>query len=89
MSKSFPGNSVSIGLTSREIKRENQFEGLYLKSLDDGISTSLKLLEIKSIDEELNETEETFRDANLLIESIRELNLKQKKAIYTIKFQLD
>ena len=43
---------------------------------------------LRSIDEVLNKTEQTFRDPNLLIDSIRELNLKQIETIKTIQSKL-
>ena len=71
------------------IEKTKEFEMSYLNSLDEKLSSSLKSIEIKSIDEDLNATEETFRDPNLLIESIREMNLKQKNAIDSIQLKLN
>ena len=71
------------------IEETKEFEIIYLKSLDEKLSSSLKSFEIKSLDQELNETEETFRDLNLLIETIREMNLKQNEAINSIQSKLN
>ena len=71
------------------IEKTKEFEMSYLNCLDEKLSSSLKSIEIKSIVEDLNATEETFRDPNLLIESIREMNLKQKNAIDSIQLNLN
>ena len=61
------------------IEKIKEVEASYSKSLNE-----IKSLEIKSI-----ETEETFRDPNLLIETIRDLSLKQTKSIEIIQSTLD
>ena len=65
------------------IEQTKEFEVSYLKSLNEELSSSFKLFEIKSAEHDLKDLEETFRNPNLLIESIRELNLKQNEEIKT------
>ena len=71
------------------IEKTKEFEGFYLRSLDEEISSSLKSFEIKSIDEELNEIEQTFRDPNLLIKTIEDIHLKQQESINRIQPKLN
>ena len=61
----------------------------YLKNLNEELNASLKQLNIKSLNESLTHVEETFRDPNLLIESIQGIYLKQKKAVASIQSILD
>ena len=49
---------------------------------------SLKSFETKSLEQSLEETEEVFRNPNLLIESIREMQRQQEEAITELKFKL-
>ncbi len=55
------------------IQKTKKFEATYLKSLEDKLNASLKSFETKSLEQSLKETEETFRNPNLLIESIHEM----------------
>ena len=71
------------------IDKTKEFEASYLKSLNEKWDDSLKPFEIKSIEEELKVMEEKFRDPNLLIESIREMQRKQQEAIETIQLKLN
>ena len=50
------------------IDKTKKFEAVYLKSLEDNLYASLKSFETKSLEQNLKETEESFRDPNLLIE---------------------
>jgi len=70
-------------------ERTKRFEAAYLKSLEDQLYASLKAIETKSIEQSLKETEEAFRNPNLLIESIREMQREQEEAIARLKFKLD
>ena len=65
------------------IDKTKTFEATYLKSLGDQLNASLKSFETKSREQSLKETEETFRNPNLLIESIREMQREQEGAIVT------
>jgi hypothetical protein len=60
-----------------------------LKSLEDKLNASLKSFETKSLEQSLKETEETFRNPNLLIESIQEMQRQQEEAIVELKLKLD
>jgi hypothetical protein len=71
------------------IENTKKFEALYFKSLDENLTGFLKSFEIKSVEKELNDIEETFRDPNLLVETIQELNLKQNKAVNSIQLKLN
>jgi hypothetical protein len=62
------------------IEKTKKFEAVYLKSLKDRLDASLKSFETTSLEQRLKETEETFRNPNLLIESIRDNQRQQEKA---------
>jgi len=55
------------------IEKTKNFEATYLKSLADKLEASLKSFETKSLEQSLKETEDTFRNPHLLMESIREM----------------
>jgi hypothetical protein len=63
------------------IDKTKKLEATYLKNLKDQLETSLKSFETKSLEHNLIETEDTFRNPNLLIESIREMQCEQEEAI--------
>jgi len=71
------------------IEKTKEFEASHLKSLKEKLKTSVKLLEKtkSTIENELKEMEETFRNPNLLIESIKEMHLKQQEAIQIIQLK--
>jgi hypothetical protein len=71
------------------IDKTKQFEATFLKSLEDQLNASLKSFETKSLEQSLKETEESFRNPNLLIESIQEMQRQQKEAISELKLKLD
>jgi hypothetical protein len=71
------------------IEKTKKFEKLYLKSLKDKLESSLKSFETKSLKQSLKEREETFRDPNVLIESIRKMQRQQEEAIAVLKLKLD
>jgi hypothetical protein len=71
------------------IEKTKKFETTYLKSLADKLEASLKSFETKSLEQSLKETEETFRNQNLLIESIREMQRQQDKIIEELKSKLN
>ena len=60
------------------IDKTKEFEALYFKSFNEKPLSPLNTFEIKTIDENLKEVEETFRDPQLLIKTIQEMNLKQE-----------
>jgi hypothetical protein len=71
------------------IEKTKKFEATYLKSLEDKLEASLKSFETTTLEQSLKETEETFRDPNLLIESIRDMQRQQEEAIAELKLKLD
>jgi hypothetical protein len=71
------------------IEKTKNFEAVYLKSLEDKLNASLRSLETKTLEQSLKETEETFRNPNLLIESIRGIQRQQEEAIEDFKLKLD
>jgi hypothetical protein len=71
------------------IDKTKKFEATYLKSLEDKLEASLKSFETISLEQSLNETEESFRNPNLLIESIREIPRKREEEIAVLKLKLD
>jgi hypothetical protein len=71
------------------IEKTKKFEATYLKSLKDQLYASLKSFETKSIEASLKETENTFRNPNLLIESIREMQREQEEEMVELKLKLD
>jgi hypothetical protein len=71
------------------IDKTKLFEATFLKSLNEKLKGSLKSLEAKSLEEDLEENEETFRNPNILIESILEIQLKQEDMIENIQLKLN
>jgi hypothetical protein len=71
------------------IDKSKKFEATYLKNLKDKLNASLKSFETRSLEQSLKETEESFRDPNLLIESFREMQHQQEEAIADVKLKLD
>ena len=71
------------------IEKTKEFEVEYLNSIKKNIETSLQSFEIKSICEDLKEVEDKFRDPNILIKTIEEMNLKQQEAIAMIQLNLN
>ena len=71
------------------IEKTKEAEVSYLKSLKEKLDTCLKPIETKSIELDIQELNETFRDPNILIESIREIQIKQEKAIEQFQSNLN
>jgi hypothetical protein len=71
------------------IDKTKNFEATYLKSLEDKLETSLKSFETKFLEQSLKETEESFRDPNLFLDSIRDTLRQQEEAIDELKLKLD
>ncbi len=67
------------------IEKTKEFKASYLKNFNAKLEVSLKSLDTKSIEDELKQMKETFRNLNLLIEPIQDMQLKQKNVIKTIK----
>jgi hypothetical protein len=71
------------------IEKTKKFEATYLKSLKDKLNASLKSIESKSLEQSLKEIEEEFRDPNLSIISIRQMQRKQEESIAKLKLKLE
>jgi hypothetical protein len=71
------------------IEMTKKFEATYLKSLENKLEASLKSFETTSLEQRLKETEETFRNPNLLIESIRDMQRQQEVSIAELKSKLN
>ena len=71
------------------IEKTKEFETKYLKSFNEKLPVSFKSFEAKSVENYLKELEETFRDPNLVIESIEKLQFKQQEAIAKIQPHLN
>jgi len=71
------------------IEKTKKLESAYLKNLEDQLNASLKSFETTSLEKSLKESEESFRNPNLLIESIREMQRQQEEAIAELKWKLD
>jgi hypothetical protein len=70
------------------INKTKNFEATYLTSLEGKLEESLKSFEIKSLEQSLKETEETFRNPNLLIQSIRVIQRQREESIEELKLKL-
>ena len=68
------------------IDKTKEYEASHLKNFNDKLS--VKTFEIKSIDSELKQLEEKFREPNLLIEPIKQLQIIQEEDIQTIQSKL-
>ena len=54
---------------------------IYLNSLRETLLDTLPIDQTKSLENQLNEIEDTFRNPNLLIETIREMQQKQEESL--------
>ena len=71
------------------IEQTKEFEATYLKSLKKNLETlSINSFELNAYDDDLKEVEETFRDPNLRIESIQEVQRTKQDAIEIIQAKL-
>ena len=64
------------------IDQTKKFENLYLKSLNEKLDASLKLFDTKLF-------EKTVRDANTLIQTLREIQIKQEKHLEDLRLKLN
>ena len=71
------------------IEKTKEHEASYLKKLNEKLTVSIVSFKIKSIDEALREVEEKFRDPNLLIKNIEEMNQTHEKALEIIQSKLN
>ena len=71
------------------IDKTKEVESSCLKSLNLNHEDFLKSFDLKSIHEDLDKLEETFRNPHLMTESVKEIQVKQQKAIQTIQSKLN
>jgi hypothetical protein len=71
------------------IDETKKHEALYLNSLKEKFFGTQSFDDTKSLEDELTEMEETFRNPNLLIKTIKEMQRKQKKNINVIQLKLN
>jgi hypothetical protein len=69
------------------INQTTKYQDIYLNDLKENFSSSFD--ESKSLANELNEMEEQFRNPNLLIQSIKDMQQKQNKSLNEIQFKLN
>jgi hypothetical protein len=67
------------------IERTKKYEALYLQSLNETFQTSLNPI----LEDELIQIEETFRNPNLLIETIKDMQQKNEESLNEIQFKLN
>jgi hypothetical protein len=68
------------------INDTEKYEVLYLKNIKEDFSS---FDDCKSLEHELNQIEELFRDPNLLIETIKDMEQKQEEVLNDIQFKLN
>ena len=71
------------------IEKTKEFQASYLKSIGEKYEASLNFFNAKTLGEDLKELEDTFRNPKLLIESIREAQIKQEEAVLRLKLNLN
>ena len=69
------------------IEQTKKCEAEYLKSLKENLLSSFD--ESKSLDKELEEIEEYFRNPNLLIQSIKDMQQRQEESLKEIQSKLN
>jgi hypothetical protein len=72
------------------IDKIKKHEEIYLKNLKEKFGeNSFSFDETRSLENEMNEMEETFRNPNLLIETILEMQQKQEESLNDIQFKIN
>jgi hypothetical protein len=72
------------------IDQTKKYEEMFLKNLNESFKENFSSFEKnQSLEDELNEIEELFRDPNLQIETIQELHQKQEKSLNEFQFKLN
>ncbi len=66
------------------IDETKKYEVMHLNSLREKLLDTLPIDQSKSLENQLNEIEDTFRNPNLLIEKIKEMQLKQEESLNEI-----
>jgi hypothetical protein len=67
------------------IEQTEKYQAIYLNGLKENFSS---FEHIKSLENELNDIEDTFRNPNLLIETIRAIQQRQEASLKDIQFKL-
>jgi hypothetical protein len=75
-------DDIALGI----IDETNRYQEKYLRDLKESFSS---FDETQSVEDKLTEIEETFRNPNLLIESIRDMQLKQEESLRDIQSKLN
>ena len=68
------------------IEKTKAFQAIYLKNLDENFSS---FNDCKPLESELNEIEEAFRNPNLLIEAIKDMQQRQEESLKDIQLKLN
>jgi hypothetical protein len=68
------------------IEKTNKYQEKYLRDLKESFSL---FDETQSVEDKLNEIEETFRDPNILIQQIKDMQRKQDESIKDIQLKLN
>jgi hypothetical protein len=71
------------------IAQTKMYEKIYLKDLNVNLLETTSFVETKSLEDRLNEMEDTFRNPDLLIKTIKEMQKKQEKSLNYIQFKLN
>jgi hypothetical protein len=72
------------------IDETKKYEAIYLKNLKEKLLENFSSsFESQSLGNELNQIEETFRDPYLLIETVKDMQQKQKESLNDIKMKLN
>jgi hypothetical protein len=74
------------GIALALIDQTKKSEEKYLRDLKENFSS---FDETQSVEDKLNEVEETFRNPNILIQSIKEMKQKQEESLKDIQLKLD
>jgi chromosome segregation ATPase len=71
------------------ISETEKYEAMYLNNLKKDFFKITHFDETKTLESELNEIEETFRNSNLLIQAIQDMRQKQDASMSDIQFKLN
>jgi len=70
----------------RMIDDSKKYEALYLRNIKENL---FQTQSFESLEKELNDIEDTFRNPNLLIQTIREMQRKQEESLKDIQIKLN
>jgi hypothetical protein len=71
------------------IAQTKMYEKIYLKDLNVNLLETTSFVETKSLEDRLNEMEDTFRNPDLLVKAIKEMQRKQEKSLNYIQCKLN